>query len=391
MRKSVNRCRIVPRVDALESRQLLSATHAVHQAPLVQRADHSVPAAVGQFATTGSLFSTTSGLAISPSPTVNRSFLAATTAISDNDIWAVGFTDSGTLAEHFDGTSWSVVSTPTPAGSVGAQLLGVTAAASNDVWAVGENVSHNSSGNPVFTPLIEHIDGTRWSIVASPTLGTGGVLKSVTEIAPNNVWAVGSLGNGRGGNLIEHFDGKVWSAVSAPSLSSRDALLGISGTSGNDITAVGETGRFGTSEILHFDGTSWSAVTAPSTSSLTSVTALAANNVWATASNGGFEHFDGTSWSVVAGPKAGVLTGIAVVSANDIWAVGNFTDPSTGFERTLTEHYDGTSWSVVASPNATSGHNSLSGVTALADGTVVAVGTAGDQTTGNVNGLILKK
>jgi hypothetical protein len=67
-----------------------------------------------------------------------------------------------------------------------------------------------------------------------------------------------------------------------------------------------------------------------------------------------------------------------------------FTDRS-GFERTLTEHFDGTSWSVVASPNATASHNELGGSTALADGTVVAVGGAAAVNSTNVNGLILTK
>ena len=94
---------------------------------------------------------------------------------------------------------------------------------------------------------------------------------------------------------------------------------------------------------------------------------------------------------VARATSGGVLTGIAAVSANDIWAVGYTTDPTTGFERTLTEHFDGTSWTIVASPNATTGHNTLAGVTALTDGTVVAVGTAGFQDTGNTNGLVLQK
>ena len=39
-------------------------------------------------------------------------------AVSSNDVWAVGFWVDGlqrrTLAEHWDGTSWTVVSTPYP-------------------------------------------------------------------------------------------------------------------------------------------------------------------------------------------------------------------------------------------------------------------------------------
>jgi hypothetical protein len=60
----------------------------------------------------------TSGLKVVPSPTVAGSQLIGSAAISSSDIWAVGDIVSSpgftTLAEHFDGTSWSVVPTPTP-------------------------------------------------------------------------------------------------------------------------------------------------------------------------------------------------------------------------------------------------------------------------------------
>src|SRR5437899_2870867 len=48
-----------------------------------------------------------------------NSAFGATAAIADNDIWAVGDSSSTnqTLAVHFNGTSWSVVPTPTLAAS----------------------------------------------------------------------------------------------------------------------------------------------------------------------------------------------------------------------------------------------------------------------------------
>src|SRR5215469_13406243 len=68
-------------------------------------------------AATPATSSATPGFAVVPSPTVTRSFLNATTLIADSDIWAVGFTSpfsgpDATLAEHFNGTSWTVVATP---------------------------------------------------------------------------------------------------------------------------------------------------------------------------------------------------------------------------------------------------------------------------------------
>jgi hypothetical protein len=351
------------------------------------------------------------GLHIVPSPTVAQSFLNATAAITASNVWAVGETTASAankvetpLVEHFNGTSWSVIPTPAlPPGNFG-MLSGVTAIASNDVWAVGE------TGNiSPFSALIEHWDGTAWRIVSSPTLSGGAQLNAVTAFSSSNVWAVGqSPGGFSQSNLIEHYDGTSWSVVPAPAATSGN-LFGVSGTSGSDIWAVGKTGRHASVQVLHYDGTAWSTVPAPSPhfgSSLASVTALAPNNVWAVGTtNVGptqtlIEHWDGTSWSVVPSPNGGngttnannSLSSIAAVSANDIWAVGTFTNPATGLGQTLTEHWDGTSWTIIPSPNAsTTGTNALLGVTALSDGTVIAVGYAISSTTqsSSTNALIL--
>ncbi len=106
-------------------------------------------------------------LHVVPSPFISNSSLDAAAAIADNDIWAVGSVGAGsgafqTLAEHFDGTTWSVV--PTPSGN--AAFFGVAGATSNDVWAVGSVNPFLSSENT----LIEHWNGTNWSAVSSPRL-----------------------------------------------------------------------------------------------------------------------------------------------------------------------------------------------------------------------------
>jgi hypothetical protein len=255
-------------------------------------------------------------------------------------------------------------------------------------------------------PLVEHWNGLTWSIVATPTLAGSGELNAVTVISSTNVWAVGGLGSGGSGNLIEHWDGTRWSVVAAPNISTTAGLLGISGTSANDIWAVGRVFRHPSVEILHFDGRTWSQVAAPSPafdSVLTAATALAPSNVWAVGETDVgpvrtlIEHWDGTSWSVVPSPSpstgtfgSNVLTGVAAVSASDIWAVGAVVDPNTGVSHTLTEHWDGTSWTVIASPDGPSGNGTLAGVTALNSGTIVAVGTASGPN-GSSNGLILQK
>src|SRR5438876_2718046 len=70
-------------------------------------------------------------LHVVPSSFVNNSSLSGTAAIANNDIWAVGVilgskaSDNTTLAEHFDGKSWSVIPTPSVQGGEFAAVNGV--------------------------------------------------------------------------------------------------------------------------------------------------------------------------------------------------------------------------------------------------------------------------
>jgi hypothetical protein len=333
--------------------------------------------------------------------------LLSTSAVSAADVWAVG----GTLVEHFNGTSWSVVPTATlPAGD-GASFGGVTALASDNVWAVGK-----LSGGSTTTPLIEHFNGTVWSVVASPTVSDGS-LNAVSAITASNIWAVGT--SFFGGNLTEHFNGTSWSVVSSPNPPGvdnlrLDSLTAVSGDSASDVWAVGrdQDGRNSTGpEILHFNGTAWSVVQGNGvnnpipnpTFDAQGITAVSPTNVWAVGNiveqvQGGpspevaaIAHFNGKTWSIVTSPSIPntFLDAATAVSADDIWAVGGqetIRDQQVTSSKTLVEHFDGTSWSVVASANSptTAGtFNGLAGVTALADGTVVAVGST---TADSING-----
>jgi hypothetical protein len=296
----------------------------------------------------------------------NASF-ASTAAIADSDIWAVGTTNLDTssdtpLAVHFDGMSWSAV--PTPALKGRADFEGVGSVSRNDVWAVG---AQNISSTGMADPLFEHWDGTSWSVVSSPKIKQGAVINEVTAISSNNVWAAG-FRDDFSGDLVEHWDGTSWSIVSSPAFNgTTDILYGISADASNDIWAVGNSNG---GLILHFDGTSWSRTVLPSPRygfrALYADTALSPSDVWTVgAIKSGdnsrpvalIEHWDGTRWNFVPNPStAGNLAGIAAISANDIWATG-----STGME-----HWDGSSWTLFSAPAG-------AGLAALSDGTVVVV------------------
>jgi hypothetical protein len=333
--------------------------------------------------------------------------LNATAAVASNDVWAVGTIGSGAtisaiqnsepLIEHFNGTSWSVVKSPLP--KFGGELNGVAVVASNNVWAVGQmNSTSTAGGFPITIPLIEHWNGTQWSIVASPNPSPvlGAQLLGVAAISANNIFAVGT------GDLVEHWDGAKWSVVVSPAFNGAGTLNAISADSSSDVWAVGAISN-GTPLALHFNGQAWSQVTVAVPVSTGSsfpsifhgVTAISPTNVWAVGTSRSnkypfpttalIEHFNGKSWSIVTGPnpEAGLefpgsfgLVGIAAISANNIWAVGTFSDPSSALDLPLTEHWNGTSWSTVRSASVIGEMNVLSGVTALGSGTVVAVGFA---------------
>jgi hypothetical protein len=111
----------------------------------------------------------------------NSQFLGVSLA-SPTDGWAVGaFDDDDAVArplvEHWDGTTWTLGHAPHPSG-LAAQLTGVDELSPSDVWAVG--YSEGDSGVTSDLPLIEQWNGTSWSIAAGVTLpaGASGVLNA---------------------------------------------------------------------------------------------------------------------------------------------------------------------------------------------------------------------
>lgn len=137
-------------------------------------------------------------------------------------------------------------------------------------------------------------------------------------------------------------------------------------------------------------------------SALSSVAAIAADDVWAVGTAGGFsdeapvaEHWDGVNWSVVKTPNprhfstdSNALNAVAAVSTTNVWAVGAHFDNGHSALSPLIEHWDGQRWHVVDNP---SGHLSgafFRGVTAVAADDVWAVGQRVSRRTGERNPLV---
>jgi hypothetical protein len=106
---------------------------------------------------------------------------------------STGSNDSqSTLAEHWNGRSWSVV--PGPAVGTSSYFTGVVATSSKEAWAVGYFLSQQQT----YLPLVEYWDGRQWSVSSTPDLGPGGggVLDGITKVPASTViWAVGAQSN----------------------------------------------------------------------------------------------------------------------------------------------------------------------------------------------------
>src|SRR5262249_28376574 len=108
----------------------------------------------------------------------------------------------------------------------------------SDVWAVGGQ--QDAAG--IWHPLIEHWNGTVWTVVpAADPNGGGNLLYAVSATSPTNVVATGQTGTGFPGQaLVERWNGKTWS-VSSTLASAGRSLVPFGVTAGSAaLTIVGE-------------------------------------------------------------------------------------------------------------------------------------------------------
>lgn len=157
--------------------------------------------------------------------------------------------DSRTLAETWNGSTWSLRSTPNPAGTTQNSLLGVSCVTRNYCVAAG-----STSAGPG-TPLAENWNGTKWSLISTPSLGAStGSFNAVSCTDSNACIAVGADGKG---TLAEHWDGTKWGLQTTPHVTTQypPQLRGVSCTGPAACTAVGSDLQTPFAES--WNGTSW--------------------------------------------------------------------------------------------------------------------------------------
>jgi hypothetical protein len=384
-------------------RRRLTGTDAFGSASALVRAfvaaGLAVPLATGVLGPAGPVSAATSGWHIQPTPNPPSTggVLAADSCASPTACMAVGSYRNGSrafpLAERWNGTSWSLLKPPVPTGAGDTSLLGVSCVSANACIAVG---SYRSKSGNVLT-LAEAWNGTSWSIQPTPNHGAVNALASVSCTSANACTAVGYAGTFGGLDsvltLAEAWNGTTWSIQPTPTPAHPGAanLTGVSCTSPSSCIAVGAA-IFTVPIAERWDGTSWSLLKVPLPAGaqaglLASVSCPAAASCVAVGnylSGSGrrtvlAETWNGTAWAirpaaVPPGASRSYLNGVSCLSPASCTAVGNYQSGKHSHV-TLAERWNGSAWSIQATPNPPVPRSGLSAVTCLSASFCAAVGS----------------
>jgi hypothetical protein len=289
----------------------------------------------------------------SPNPGSALDNLTGVAATSASNAWAVGYDNNGvgtasrTLIEHWNGTAWKTVPSPSPGGSGtfhSSVLNGVAAISATKAWAVGSYIDRTTHR---LRTLIVRWNGTAWKQVPSPNVAfADNELNAVAATSARSAWAVGDSGTYPANQtLIERWNGTAWKKVRSPNPSGSgdsNILMGVAATSGtnawavgSDCTMCGSEAQFTDTLIVQWNGSKWQQVSSPSpngfSNTLLGVAATSASNAWAVGEGSSSAalilHWTGSEWDQVPSPALtlGILNAAAATSARNIWAVGSYS------------------------------------------------------------------
>jgi hypothetical protein len=307
----------------------------------------------------------------------------------------------GTLAEKWNGTNWSVVTSPDPSGSTGAILNGVACSSAKSCLAVGDYFTSSHAT----LPTAESWNGTKWSVVKVPVTSgqTGAYLASVSCAAAKNCQAVGASGTSGvidDNTLAESWNGSKWTIVPSPSPvpGKPNYLASVACPATTECWAVGLD--FAVSEgaglTEKWNGSKWSAVTTPASkggeldgdgcfSKTSCLSTGIGDNLFAIG-----QHWNGSKWVTAtpvnpSGATSSDLQAVSCPGGSSCQSVGNNSDTAT-----LAEGWNGKKWAIESTPSISgSSFATLSGVACTAASSCWAVGES-ETSTGATTPLIYK-
>ena len=258
------------------------------------------------------------------------------------------------LIEHWDGSTWSIVPSPVLSGATDVFLSGVSCTSSTSCFAVGASSSSPATFLQfVGTPLVERWDGSTWSIVPSsgPSDALEAELLGVSCVSASSCYAVGDFqAPAIGGALLEHWNGANWSVVPNP-----DSSFARKSGSGRRLPVGFARARSSKPQQI---GEFSSSPGLQGVSCTSDANCFAVGNSFTGAL---VERWNGTAWSNVTTPTprnslGADLGSVACTSPTDCSAVGtqgavessgNVIDIA---DAPLQEHWDGSAFTIVPGP-----------------------------------------
>jgi hypothetical protein len=339
---------------------------------------------------------------IQPAPNQSGSVgdnLSGISCTSPSACIAVGTANSAggdvTLAERWDGTSWTIQPTPSPSGATGSFLSTVSCTSASACTAIGDSLSATSRA-----PRAERWDGTSWTIQPTPSpsgeIGGAAGGSSLSGVSCTSATACAAVGfyvigaNGANRTLAERWNGVTWTIEPTPDQTGATGttLSSVSCTSATACTAVGSYNQFGGSGgtvAERWNGTDWTIQPTPTGSSLSGVSCT--SSTACTSVGPGFvangettlaEAWNGTTWTVQSSPnesgaQGSDLSGVSCTSATGCTGAGTYL-ASTGSYLTLMERWDGATWTIQPTPSPSGPTSFLNGVSCTSASMCIAVG-----------------
>lgn len=375
-----------------------------------------IGAAAGVLLLAGSATAATISWSVQPTPNPaggSDSGFAGMACASAKDCAAVGSYDNGkrgvTLAERWNGRKWSIQPTPNPRGGSDNILYSVSCAPAarrgprSPCTAVGR---HHGRTN---VTLAERWNGATWSIQPTPNPFHGSDIALVSVSCPSTSTCIAVGDYHRRTTyvpLAERWNGRKWSIQRSrnPTGASDTFLSGVSCASASDCTAVGDyyDGTRTVTLAERWNGTKWWVQHTPnptgtSDNELEAVWCRPATRRGARSActavgykgngNGAetlAERFNGTKWSIqpTPNPSGGsyiTLDGVSCVSPRACTAVGSYFGTTTPI-MSLAERFNGAKWSIEPTVNPAS-YNFLEGVWCATATVCTAAGYDSDDTT----------
>ncbi len=339
-------------------------------------------------------------------PTLPGASLNAVSCASETDCVAVGGSNSGTLAEHWNGKHWMVQPTPNPSAAPAPALTGVSCTAATSCIAVG--ASFDTSGGLPTGTFAERWNGTGWKLQRTPTQHTaGGILVGVWCTSPAACIATGST---NAGTLAERLSGTTWKIQRTPFQRTPGSFLAsVWCASPAACIAAGGTNAGTLAERL--SGTVWTVLPTPnlpgtqgdsfnsvSCTSLSACTGAGWANVGSSpAPNQTLaERWNGTRWLIQPTP---LLPGISLLNNfSAVCPAPSACIAAGGFEndgpvnKTLTEQWRATGTAAtLTAPGASSlrAHRGIAGCIRAAIGEGAAIGAAASRLRPTINARML--